>query len=266
MQQAAATRGSIVGEKAKLAGSGCQARPELSETRTHTKGSLVSNAPSVILCALCGEWFFLLLHVDPRRRVPPFATRAASATLLPARKVDKKRADQKGELRKMSSRRFLISTFVLLLCLSFAASAPLSAADKKSKDAPAKTKETSKPSYELPQPATETLDLTMYQRIREEGLDHSHVMDYATALMDGIGPRLTGSPNLKRANEWTRDQFTAMGCKQRSSRRLGRVRHGMAAAQHLGPHVGSRHRGVHRAGAALVSRRARDQSAEARSG
>ena len=30
--------------------------------------------------------------------------------------------------------------------------------------------------------------------------------------MDGIGPRLTGSPNLKRANEWTRDQFTAMGC------------------------------------------------------
>jgi hypothetical protein len=30
--------------------------------------------------------------------------------------------------------------------------------------------------------------------------------------MDDIGPRLTGSPNLKHANEWTRDQFTAMGC------------------------------------------------------
>ena len=52
----------------------------------------------------------------------------------------------------------------------------------------------------------------MYQRIREEGLRHSHVMEYASALMDGIGPRLTGSPNLKRANEWTRDQLTAMGC------------------------------------------------------
>jgi carboxypeptidase Q len=37
-------------------------------------------------------------------------------------------------------------------------------------------------------------------------------MEYASGLMDGIGPRLTGSPNLKRANEWTRDQFTAMGC------------------------------------------------------
>ena len=69
-----------------------------------------------------------------------------------------------------------------------------------------------KPSYELPQPAKETLDLTVYQRIREEGLGHSHVMEYASALSDGIGPRLTGSPNLKRANQWTRDQLLAMGC------------------------------------------------------
>ena len=52
----------------------------------------------------------------------------------------------------------------------------------------------------------------MYQRIRDEGLTHSHVMDFASALMDGIGPRLTGSPNLRRANEWTRDQLAAMGC------------------------------------------------------
>jgi hypothetical protein len=83
------------------------------------------------------------------------------------------------------------------------------ASDKKSETKPA---ETSKPSYELPQPATETIDLTMYQRIREEGLSRSHIMEYASGLMDGIGSRLTGSPNLKRANEWTRDQFTAMGC------------------------------------------------------
>jgi len=107
----------------------------------------------------------------------------------------------------MSSARILISSFAILLCLSF----NLSAADKKSKDAKA-ADDTSKPSYELPQPATETLDFAMYQRIRDEGLQHSHVMQYASGLMDGIGPRLTGSPNLKRANEWTRDQFTAMGC------------------------------------------------------
>jgi carboxypeptidase Q len=68
------------------------------------------------------------------------------------------------------------------------------------------------PSYELAQPAVESLDLTMYQSIREEATKHSHIMEYASGLMDGIGPRLTGSPNLKKANEWTRDQLTAMGC------------------------------------------------------
>ena len=67
--------------------------------------------------------------------------------------------------------------------------------------------------YAEVQPATETLDLTAYQKIRDEGLNHSHVMDFATALMDGIGPRLTGSPNAKKANEWTRDTLTKIGCE-----------------------------------------------------
>jgi carboxypeptidase Q len=56
------------------------------------------------------------------------------------------------------------------------------------------------------------LDLEMYGRIRVEGLDHSHIMEYASGLFDGIGPRLTGSPNMAKANAWTRDQLTAMGC------------------------------------------------------
>jgi carboxypeptidase Q len=103
----------------------------------------------------------------------------------------------------MSSPKLVVPVLTMLL-LSFSASA----VDKKSKE----PEENSKPSYELPQPTSETLDLTMYQRIREEGLTHSHVMEYASALMDGIGPRLTGSPNLKRANEWTRAQLAAMGC------------------------------------------------------
>lgn len=52
----------------------------------------------------------------------------------------------------------------------------------------------------------------MYARIREEGLAHSHIMEYASALFDGIGPRLTGSPNMAKANAWTRNQLAAMGC------------------------------------------------------
>jgi hypothetical protein len=65
--------------------------------------------------------------------------------------------------------------------------------------------------YSAIQPATESLDLNMYQRIRDEGLNRSHVMEFASALMDGIGPRLTGSPNVKKANEWTRDTLTKIG-------------------------------------------------------
>src|ERR1035438_9855054 len=106
----------------------------------------------------------------------------------------------------MPSHKSFTSFFAVFLCFGIFSFA----SDKKSNETMAA--ETSKPSYELPQPATETLDLTMYQRIREEGISHSHIMEYASGLMDGIGPRLTGSPNLKRANEWTRDQLTAMGC------------------------------------------------------
>jgi carboxypeptidase Q len=57
----------------------------------------------------------------------------------------------------------------------------------------------------------EKVDLETTSRIRYEGFHNSKVMDYATGLMDSIGERLTGSPNMKRANEWTRDQLTAMG-------------------------------------------------------
>src|SRR5580704_8733921 len=67
------------------------------------------------------------------------------------------------------------------------------------------------PSYYGPQPATENIDLTMYARIRDEGFKHSHVMEFGGALADGIGPRLTGSPNMAKANAWTRDTLTKIG-------------------------------------------------------
>jgi carboxypeptidase Q len=65
---------------------------------------------------------------------------------------------------------------------------------------------------DIQQPTSESIDLNAYNSIREEGLQHSHVMDYAGGLIDGIGPRLTGSPNMAKANAWTRDQLTKMGC------------------------------------------------------
>ncbi len=49
------------------------------------------------------------------------------------------------------------------------------------------------------------------ERIIDEGTNRSQVMKTLSYLTDVIGPRLTGSTNLKRANEWTRDQLKGWG-------------------------------------------------------
>jgi carboxypeptidase Q len=59
--------------------------------------------------------------------------------------------------------------------------------------------------------AQEPVDLDAINRIRLEGFRDSKVMETASHLMDSIGPRLTGSPNMKRANEWTRKQLADWG-------------------------------------------------------
>src|SRR5262249_35565162 len=59
--------------------------------------------------------------------------------------------------------------------------------------------------------AQEKVDLDVTTRIRYEGFRNSKVMELASGLMDSIGERLTGSPNMKRANEWTRDKLTEFG-------------------------------------------------------
>jgi hypothetical protein len=101
-----------------------------------------------------------------------------------------------------------MKTLRFLPAILLAASLSLHAANKPK---PAPPSPASVDPYTEVQPASETLDLAMYQRIRDEGLNHSHVMEFATALMDGIGPRLTGSPNLAKANAWTRDTLTKIG-------------------------------------------------------
>src|ERR1700744_4079274 len=103
------------------------------------------------------------------------------------------------------------SILVLTTAAMFVAGASLSNANDKK---PAKAEEQSAGwnDSQMQQPTTESIDLNPYNAIREEELQHSHVMDYAGGLMDGIGPRLTGSPNMEKANAWTRDQLSKMGC------------------------------------------------------
>jgi hypothetical protein len=49
------------------------------------------------------------------------------------------------------------------------------------------------------------------ERIKDEGMNRSQVMQTLSYLTDVIGPRLTNSPNMKRANDWTRDKLTEWG-------------------------------------------------------
>ena len=51
--------------------------------------------------------------------------------------------------------------------------------------------------------AAEEVDYDAIYKIKEEGFERSQVMETASYLTDVYGPRLTGSPNIKRAADWT---------------------------------------------------------------
>src|SRR5258708_7079100 len=57
-----------------------------------------------------------------------------------------------------------------------------------------------------------SIDPGIFARIRNEGTSRSRIMTYATELIDGIGPRLTGSPNLDKAIGWARKTLVNAGC------------------------------------------------------
>jgi carboxypeptidase Q len=59
--------------------------------------------------------------------------------------------------------------------------------------------------------AQETVDQAAVQKIREEGLNHSKVMETAFYLTDVAGPRLSNSPGLKRAQDWAVKQLSSWG-------------------------------------------------------
>lgn len=54
-------------------------------------------------------------------------------------------------------------------------------------------------------------DPAMLQKIRDEGMNHSQVMQTAFYLTDVAGPRLAGSPGLKRAQDWAVSALKSWG-------------------------------------------------------
>lgn len=66
-------------------------------------------------------------------------------------------------------------------------------------------------------------------QIREEGTKRSQVMETARYLSDVIGARLTGSPSLARANNWTRERMASWGLKNAHLESWGPFGRGWAA-------------------------------------
>ena len=59
--------------------------------------------------------------------------------------------------------------------------------------------------------AQEKVDTATIARIRTEAMDHSQVMDIMSWMTDVYGPRLTWSPNTRRAAEWAMTTMSGWG-------------------------------------------------------
>src|SRR3546814_17061501 len=51
---------------------------------------------------------------------------------------------------------------------------------------------------------TEPVDMDMVSRIRQEAFHHSQVMQTLAELTEEVGPRMTKSTNMDKANEWAK--------------------------------------------------------------
>ena len=62
-----------------------------------------------------------------------------------------------------------------------------------------------------PMAAQEKVDVATIERIKTEEMNNSKVMDIMSWLSDVYGPRLTWSPNIMKARDWTMGQMKSWG-------------------------------------------------------
>ena len=78
--------------------------------------------------------------------------------------------------------------------------------------------------------SSEPVDLDAVTRIKAEGFERSQVMDTAWWLTEVHGPRLTNSPQLRAAADWTVKKLDGVGTRATSSRSRGAPTPSSAAA------------------------------------
>ena len=62
-----------------------------------------------------------------------------------------------------------------------------------------------------PAQSQESIHWEVAEAIRQEAFENSRVMDFAGYLTDVIGPRLTGSSNMRQAQDWAVDRMRELG-------------------------------------------------------
>ena len=83
-------------------------------------------------------------------------------------------------------------------------------------------------SFGLAQMAPEKVDTIMINKIKEEGLKNSQVMDFLSTFSDVYGPRLAGSPDYREAAAWISQKLTSWGLQNVHFEKSGPVAKGWA--------------------------------------
>ncbi|MCX6133083.1 MAG: M20/M25/M40 family metallo-hydrolase [Ignavibacteriales bacterium] len=81
-------------------------------------------------------------------------------------------------------------------------------------------------SFGVAQMAPEKVDTIMINKIKEEGLKKSQVMDILSVLSDVYGPRLAGSPDYKEAGAWVSQKLASWGLQNIHMEKSGPVAKG----------------------------------------
>ena len=82
----------------------------------------------------------------------------------------------------------------------------------------------------------EPVDQKAVAMLREQGLQHSQVMEHLSWMCDVYGPRLTGSPNLARAQDWAVKTFAGFGLADARKEAWGPFGRGWSL-EHVSMHV-----------------------------
>ncbi len=82
----------------------------------------------------------------------------------------------------------------------------------------------------------EPVDQKAVAILREQGLQHSQVMEHLSWMCDVYGPRLTGSPNLTRAQDWAVKTFAGFGLADARKEAWGPFGRGWSL-EHVAMHV-----------------------------